>query len=314
MLEEVSSAKVFETGRCALMNELPFVDAYVHFCDPSIPGLRYSWLEEDARHPYLGEALERLKGESHLLDRYLEDARTSNVIAAVHVEAATGTEDRVNETEWLQGLAARTGFPQAIVAYADLREPGVEDLLSRHRRSPNLRGIRSASVSESDALLDPQFQRGYALLKQFDLAGVISVRPADIHKARDLALRFPDIPMALIHCAFPWDRTGDDYFDDWRRDLESIARVENVVCTISGLPVCDHDWTIESLRPWVLACVEAFGPSRCMFGSHWPVDMLFSTYDRLIDAYAKIIANFTLDERMDLLSRNALNFYRVLPS
>ena len=42
---------------------------------------------------------------------------------------------------------------------------------------------------------------------------------------------------------------------------------------------------VESLRPWVLGCIEAFGVDRCMFATNWPVDRLFSSYPDLVGAY-----------------------------
>ena len=69
----------------------------------------------------------------------------------------------------------------------------------------------------------------------------------------------------------------------------------------------------ESIRPWVVQCVEAFGPDRVMFGTNWPVDILFSTYLRQIDAYRVILATEGLSraDQEKLLYRNAERFYRI---
>ena len=48
-----------------------------------------------------------------------------------------------------------------------------------------------------------------------------------------------------------------------------------------------------------------------MFGTNWPVDKLYSTYDRLIDAYTEIIADFSDDEKRNMFSRNAERLYRI---
>lgn len=61
----------------------------------------------------------------------------------------------------------------------------------------------------------------------------------------------------------------------------------------------------------MLTVIECFGTKRCMFGTHWPYDTLFSSYRRLIGAYAEILAGFSLDERRDLLFHNALRLYRI---
>jgi predicted TIM-barrel fold metal-dependent hydrolase len=38
---------------------------------------------------------------------------------------------------------------------------------------------------------------------------------------------------------------------------------------------------VESIRPFVLQTIEAFGVSRCMFASNFPVDKLYSDFDTL---------------------------------
>ncbi len=73
----------------------------------------------------------------------------------------------------------------------------------------------------------------------------------------------------------------------------------------------DHSWTVGSIRPWVLHCIDAFGPERCIFGTNWPVDRLFSTYDLLIDAYTEIIAGFSENEKVAMFSKNAERLYRI---
>jgi 3-phosphoshikimate 1-carboxyvinyltransferase len=95
--------------------------------------------------------------------------------------------------------------------------------------------------------------------------------------------------------------------------LAALGEAENVACKISGFGMVDHDWTIESIRPWVLHCIEAFGVERSMFGTNWPVDILYSSYLRQIDAYRLILARegFSSDDQEKLLYRNAEKFYRI---
>ena len=61
----------------------------------------------------------------------------------------------------------------------------------------------------------------------------------------------------------------------------------------------------------MLECIEAFGPKRCFFGTNWPVDRLYSTYDTLIDAYTEIVSDFSTEEKTDMFSRNAERLYRI---
>ena len=52
----------------------------------------------------------------------------------------------------------------------------------------------------------------------------------------------------------------------------------------------DPRWTVESIRPWVWECIDAFGPRRVVMAGNWPVDSLFSTYGDVLAAYRSIVS------------------------
>ena len=82
--------------------------------------------------------------EDYLLKDYLADVRNQNVVKSVHVECGWDPSNPVGETEWLQGIADKHGFPHGIVARATLDAPDVEQVLEGHARHKNVRGIRHA--------------------------------------------------------------------------------------------------------------------------------------------------------------------------
>jgi predicted TIM-barrel fold metal-dependent hydrolase len=71
----------------------------------------------------------------------------------------------------------------------------------------------------------------------------------------------------------------------------------------------DRDFTAESLRRWVETCLEAFGPSRCMFGSNWPLDRIASSYDALIDVFIELISGCSSTEQQAICSGTARQLY-----
>ena len=286
---------------------IPFTDTHVHFHDLRHSTLRYEWLDATAEDPDLGD-YSAIKSLRYWADDFIAETRFHDVERVVHVQAAIGTDDPVEETRWLQAFADRTGVPHGIVAAADLSNPTVDDVLRRHLEYPNVRGIRD--LRYDDYLDDPQWQRGYALLEQNGL--VLCDDPLIEHMASScrLAERFPGIVLCIDHAGFPRERT-DDYFKEWRTGMCGLAGPENTVVKISGLGQCDHRWTVESLRPWVLTCIEAFGVERSFFGTNWPVDRLFSSYGDVIEAYAEIITDFTDAEQTALFSGNANRIFRL---
>ena len=73
----------------------------------------------------------------------------------------------------------------------------------------------------------------------------------------------------------------------------------------------DHDWTTDSIRPYVLRCIETFGVERSLFATNWPVDSLFSDYGAIVRAYNEITAEFSEDERAALFSGNTAGLYGI---
>ena len=80
---------------------------------------------------------------------------------------------------------------------------------------------------------------------------------------------------------------------------------------ISGLGMCDPLWTVETLRPYVLGSIDAFGTHRVVFGTNWPVDRMFSSYPDVINAYAEIISGFATTEQVAMFSGNAERMFRI---
>lgn len=290
------------------MSSPDFVDAHVHFYDMNHPDLHYAHWQPDVVHPTLGTQTRKLAERDWLAEDFIAVSRAANVTKAVHVQAAIGSADPVKETEWLQAAADRTGFPQAIVAYADLRAPNAEAVLERHLAFPNMRGIRD--FSHGDYLTAPDFRRGFALMEKYGLVASVAAEWRDMENLADLARAFPNVPIVLDHAGLPAERTPE-YFANWRRGMRTAARADNVICKISGLGMGDNHWTVDSVRPYVLACIETFGTARSLFATNWPVDSLWSGYDAIPSAYSEITRAFSDSEREALFSANAERLYRI---
>lgn len=289
------------------MTELPFVDTHFHLHDMKNPSLRYTWLVPDAIHPLLGD-IDAIKAQHYWIDDYIAEIRFSNVTKAIHVQAALGIADPVDETRWLQAFADKHGYPQGIIAECHLRQADAEAVLDRHLQSVNVRGIRD--LVDGDMLADPSWERGFSLLGKLGLSCCIDTTYEHFPKIERLASRYPNTAIFIDHCGYPLHKTTD-YFEAWRSAIRTLAGANNVCIKISGLGMFDPRWTIDSLRPWVLACIEAFDPPRVVFGTNWPLDRLYSSYPDLVKAYRTIVADFSLSERVAMLAGNAERLFRI---
>jgi predicted TIM-barrel fold metal-dependent hydrolase len=290
-----------------IVAKLPFIDTHVHYWDLQDPRLTYAWLEPDWVHPVLGN-IDGIKVQRYMAPEFIAETRFQNVSKAIHVQAAIGIVDPVEETRWLQQQADATGFPHGIVAHCDLASPDAQAVIEGHLEYPNLRGIRD--FGQGDYLVDPAWREGYGLLARYGLVFCIDPTLETMADARALAERYPDVVLSIDHAGYPHRRDAA-YFAEWRKGMETVAGAPNVVCKISGLGMCDHTWTVDSWRPWVLACIELFGVERSFFGTNWPVDRLYSSYGDVLDAYEELVAALTPDEQAALFSANAERIFRI---
>jgi predicted TIM-barrel fold metal-dependent hydrolase len=290
------------------MAQIPFVDTHVHFFDMRQPRLRYSWLEEESDdNPAI--PLGAMRARRYWPDDYLAETRFHNVRKVVHVEAATDTPDPVEETAWLQAFADRLDVPHGIVAALDLARTDVAEQLDRHTEFRNLRGIRD--LRDDDYLSSVPWRRGVKALERHGGLVLCIMPPPELAAvARELAVSHPGVTVCIDHAGFPRDRS-DEYFDRWRTGIRILAEAENTVIKMSGLAMADHRWTVDSIRPWVLECIAAFGVERACFGTNWPLDRLWSSYGDVIDAYAGIISQFRPDEQHALFAGNAERIFRI---
>jgi predicted TIM-barrel fold metal-dependent hydrolase len=171
-----------------------------------------------------------------------------------------------------------------------------------------MRGIRDFSYG--DYLVEPDFHRGFALLEKFNLVSSMAVARQDMEKLRALAGKFPNITIVVDHTGMPAERT-DEEFELWKDGVAVAATCDNIRWKISGLGMADNDWTVDSIRRYVLTSIETFGVDRCFFATNWPVDWLWSEYDAVVDAYTEIVSDFTDDEKTALFSANAEAIHRI---
>jgi len=110
----------------------------------------------------------------------------------------------------------------------------------------------------------------------------------------------------LCHAGSPYDRSRIG-INEWSDKLTHLSRLPNVFCKLSGLGMFDHQWTQESISPIVEICLEQFGAERCMFGSNFPVDKLYSDYQTVVAAYKSMIPN---DIHAQFFDVTAKRFYK----
>jgi L-fuconolactonase len=233
-----------------------------------------------------------------------------------------------------------------IVGHADLREgAAVEEVLRAHiAAAPDrFRGIRqSASFDEDMAVLGPlagrvaaglyrdeKFREGFAVLGKLGLSFDAWMLEPQLGDLVDLARAFPGTTIILDHVGTPlgigsYRGRLAERFDVWRASIRELASCDNVVVKLGGLamPFAGFEWSYtnrpkssedlaKAWKPYIDACIEAFGPKRAMFESNYPVDGYSCSYRMLWNALKRCAAGCSAEEKRELFSGTAGRVYRV---
>lgn len=261
---------------------MPIIDTHVHLWDFKHPELRWDWLKPDTVHPIIGE-INAIKSERFVLDDLWAEARFAGIEAFVHIQAAIGSPDPVTETIWLTKMAESGPVPLRIIGDCALGSEGAIATLERHSESPLFVGVRDfqAEPMLASGVINPEYEKSLEFLTKNSLVFDLDCEWMNMASALELAKCHPNLTIVLQHIGFP-RRRDDEYFAQWEHGVRTLAQAPNVTMKISGLGMSDQRFTKESLRRWVEVSIDAFGPQRCVLGSNWPVDRLFSSYDAVI--------------------------------
>lgn len=219
----------------------------------------------------------------------------------------------LKETDWLLYLASQYTMMAGVVGWLPLEDENISRLIDKYAENKWLKGLRHVIQGEPDPefILGKDFNRGISLLKQYDLVYEILILEHQLPETIRFVDMHPGQQFVLDHIAKPRIRTNE--LEPWASLIRELAQRENVSCKISGM-VTEADyqsWTEEQLRPYFDVVIEAFGPSRLMFGSDWPVCLVATTYHRWVDVVKKAISTLNPLDQEIILYGNAKGIYKI---
>ena len=246
----------------------------------------------------------------------------------------------------IRATGAESKIAAAIVGFVDLaRGSAVAEVIEAHLAAAGRRfvGIRHNTVWHSNRRLfrtgrppkpriqpdlfeQPGFLEAFALLPRYGLIFDAWLYHTQLDDVERLAARFPDQIIVVDHLGSPVcvgaPDAASDAFRQWRASLARLAHHANVRMKIGGfgMRVAGGGWEqratapdskdlATAFQPWVSACVDALGPSRCMFESNFPVDKGSFGYTQLWNAYKRASAGYTPSERAALFHGTAARTY-----
>jgi predicted TIM-barrel fold metal-dependent hydrolase len=254
------------------------------------------------------------------IEEYLSDLESTGVARSVYVQTNWANDRFEDEAAWVQVTAEKHGWPHAIVAFADLGVEDVRPQLDRLKRYPLVRGVRMQLhwhgnqqyrfATRPDLCADPRIRANVARLADYGFSFDLQVFAPQMAGAADLARACSGVTFILQHAGMLEDRSREGR-DAWRAGMKKLAACPNVVSKLSGLGTFIHRNDPDHVAGIVLETVELFGAQRCLFGSNFPIEKLWTSYSELIEAYQDAVAPLPAEARDAVLSATATRVYRL---
>ena len=232
-----------------------------------------------------------------------------------------------------------------IVGNADLRNGAATDaVLEAHIRAGGgrFRGIRHITAWDGDPelmnpayapppglMFDAAFRQGFACLAPLNLTFDAWLYHPQIGDVAALARAFPNTGICLNHIGGPlaigsYAGKRAEVFAQWSAAIRDLAGCPNVVVKLGGMAMRINGWDFHeradppssvdlaaAWKPYVDVCIEAFGASRCMFESNFPVDKGSYGYQAFWNACKILAKGASASEKADLFCGTASRFYRL---
>ena len=254
------------------------------------------WLDGPMQPRIFGphEAIRR----DYLIDEYLADLAGTGVTKSVYVQCNWPKDRFEDEVAYVQQAAHESGFPNAIVGYADFLASDVRPQLDRLTKYPGMRGLRMQLqwhknpqyqfASAPDLARDPTLQKNVARLADYGWSFDLQVFAGQMQGAAELAASAPKVTFILQHAGMIEDLSPEGW-DEWRKGMRLLASRPNIVSKLSALGTFIHKNDPAHIATVVHETIDIFGPERCLFGSNFPVEKLWTQYADLVAAYRKAI-------------------------
>lgn len=292
---------------------LPVIDSHFHI-----------WRRDDL--PWLnGPMVPRIFGpyepirRDYPISEYLGELEGQNVGKAVYVQTNWAKADFEKEVAWVTQTADETGWPHAIVGYADMTVEDVRPQLDRLKAYPLVRGVRMQlhwhEVPEfrfapgPDQVLDPAVRRNVARLRDYGYSFDLQLFPAQMRAGAELVAENPETDFILTHCGMLTDDRPETVAA-WKAGLSHFSGLPNLSAKLSGLGTFVHCNDPALIALIVDGGMEILGSGRLMFGSNFPIEKLWTDYGSLLAAHRAAVGKHGEKAVSDVFHGTASRVYR----
>jgi predicted TIM-barrel fold metal-dependent hydrolase len=202
---------------------------------------------------------------------YLALTAGRGVVGAVFMETGVDDADYQAEARLVAGMVGQGGLLGQIASCRPEDDDGFDAWLDECE-GLHVHGFRRIlHVMPDELSRTPTFRRNLASIGARGWTFDICVLARQLPIALDLAKACPDQNLVLDHCGVP-DIAGNA-FEDWAKGMTALAALPHVNVKLSGISAYCAPGTANqsTLQPWVDHLLQAFGPTRMLWGGDWPV-------------------------------------------
>jgi len=295
---------------------LPIIDAHHHIWRQN----DLAWLKGPMQPRIFGpyEPIRR----DYPIEEYLADIAGSGVTGSVYCQTNWPPKGELTEVEWVDAEAKKSnGVIQGMTAYCNLLAEDAPEMLALEAKASKLvRGIRMQLhwhenplyrfAPRADLMNEALFRKNLARLQDHGWLFELQVFTSQMKDAAALVRDFPGINFVLLHAGMLEDLSPAGRAA-WRDGMQRLAQLPNLFIKLSGLGTFIHRVDQAHIAEIALPTIEMFSAQRCVFGSNFPIEKLWSSYADLVTAYRGALSSLPEAEQASVFSGTARTLYRL---
>ena len=253
-------------------------------------------------------------------DFSMEDLKNEISGSKIEKTILCQTARNTAETKYFLHTAASDPTIVGVIGWLDLNSDSAKLQIEDYKNVAGnefLVGFREMAqdISDSGFLARPTVIQNVQMLGSLGFTYDLLIKEPQMDAAIQLVESAPETQFVIDHLGKP--QIADKKLDAWKQNIESLANFPNTVCKVSGMVTESrwNSWEIQDFEPYFDVVLEAFGPSRLMFGSDWPVALLSATYSEVVTLAEKLTSSFSRSEEDSFWRNTAVQTYKInLPS
>jgi predicted TIM-barrel fold metal-dependent hydrolase len=154
------------------------------------------------------------------------------------------------------------------------------------------------------------WRKGFAEVAERGLVFELQLFTSQFADGAQLARDFPDATIVLEHAGMPEDDSPAGRAA-WREGLKRLAENANVSTKLSCLGTFMQSYDADGIAEIIQETVAIFGAERCMFGSNFPIEKLWTSYGALLDAHRAAAAQLSDLQQRAIFHDTAARVFRL---